>query len=287
MTPRSLGLLATAQLAISIAGCAHVETRESTARTPSVQVETAKPIPAPEQRYFLIRDEVQALAGKHPWAGIYTSAGTDTSDEFLVAPHNGWVSVETSVGGRHFQGAGEVREVGDWLAFEFVGMEAHPYSGRMRLPIHWGDRRYLLQSSRLKYFINAVNSGAEREFPMRSLDMWGRDNVPTGLLELPPGIAESIFDPPLVVSAIRVEPTHGAGERLHAAVVLDAGRNRGVFVGMCFYPDRTDAPFGTLNVISVDEGTCVTRCWGSTHYIPIEAGSRFSSAPPERWASQE
>ncbi|MBI5435009.1 MAG: hypothetical protein HZA52_19400 [Planctomycetes bacterium] len=89
------------------------------------------------------------------------------------------------------------------------------------------------------------------------------------------------------MSIVHVEAAPGTDERLHAAATLDAGRNRGLLVGIQFYPDRTDASFGVLNVSSVDEGTCVTCCRGSTSCIPIELGSRFSSERPNRRASRE
>src|SRR5262245_44465008 len=113
-------------VAYLLASCTHHESVEPASEAAALELEAPASVPAPEQRYFMVRDEAYALAGKHPWAGIYSSSGTDTSDELLVAPRNGWVLKGHSNGGDTFRGAGEVREEDGWLRFEQDGSVANP-----------------------------------------------------------------------------------------------------------------------------------------------------------------
>ncbi|MCK6447277.1 MAG: hypothetical protein L6Q99_12880 [Planctomycetes bacterium] len=286
-------LLMTASCVSSSSAGAHVAPRSTTEPGSAALVSTddleptTRPVPTPEQRYWLLRDEIEALAGSHPWVGHYESSGTDTHDEFLVAPRNGWVWSTRSVGGRRYRGAGTVREVGDWLAFDAAGCEPDPHAQRMRLPIRWGSRRYLLTASSIPYFLNLLNSGRERGSPSRALMTWGRENVPEGEPELPPGLAESRFVSPLCANVLHVEPAKADAQALNARVTLDVGRNRGVFVGMEFYLHaETPTYFGYVSVRAVDETTCSATCRGATALDPLEVGARMCSTRPERWATR-
>lgn len=281
MLGRGVGLLC-----VCLASCAQLDVR-ATEPTLLPLAPTVAAVPTPEQRYWLLRDEIEALAGKHPWVGRYESSGTDTHDEFLVAPRNGWVWMKRVNGRQSFRGAGTVREVGDWLAFDAEGCEPDPLAQRMRLPIRWGSRRYLLLASDVPYFLNSLNSGRERATASRALMTWGRENIPEGEPELPPNIAQSRFLVPLCATVLHVAPAKTDTKARNASVTLDVGRNRGVFAGMELYL-HADEPtyFGFVSVRSVDETTCVATCRGAVAVEPLEVGATLCSSRPARWATR-
>jgi hypothetical protein len=281
MTLRSLGLLATAQLAISIAGCAHFE-RTSAPSDALAIVRT----PSPEQRYWLLRDEVAELAGKHPWAGHYKSVDVDTADEFLVAPTHGWVRLRHGIGAPRFVGAGSIEVVADRLRLSDDGQVSNAAAVPELLPVRWDRRRYLLFPYGIASFLNDVNAGREQRKAIRSRLVWGGDTYAQGRPELPPEFAKSVLEPPLVARVSRVEPCPPIDEGVNASVELDVGSDHGAYVGMLLYPRLEGSAAGWVSVTNTTPRSCKARCEGFTTITPLEPGTTFSSAPPERWAEQ-
>jgi hypothetical protein len=282
MTLRSLGLLALAQLAITIAGCAHVERNWA----PSEALANV-PVPSPEQRYWLLRDEVAELAGKHAWAGHYTSSGTDTSDELLVAPTHGWVRLRHGIGAPRFVGAGSIEFVEDRLRLTNDGQVSDAAPAPELLPVRWDRRRYLLFPCGVVSFLNDVNAGREQRKAIKARLVWGGDTYAHGRPELPPELAKSVFEPPLVARVLRAEPCPPIDEDVNASVQLDVGSDDGVYVGSLLYPRLEASVASWVSVTSTTPRSCTGRCEGVTRVTPLEPGTSFSSAPPEHWATRE
>ncbi|MCC6407453.1 MAG: hypothetical protein IT453_09815 [Planctomycetes bacterium] len=275
-------------LSTLLASCAHVAP-ESASRT-ELAVSAPAPqhppssAPSPEQRYWLLRDEIEALAGKHPWAGRYYASDTDSGDEFLLAPMRGWVRIRHGVGRQTFVGAGSIELAEQRLRFVDDGQVPNAVPVPVLLPVRWDARRYLLFPSGITSFLNDVNAGREQSKAFTQRLVCGGNTYAHGKPELPPELAKSVFEPPLVARVVRVEPRPPIDEHVNSSVELDVGSDDGVYVGMLLYPRLEGSASGWVSVTSVTHDTCSATCEGFTAVTPLEPGARFSSAPPARWA---
>jgi hypothetical protein len=120
------------------------------------------------------------------------------------------------------------------------------------VPVAWGPRRYLIPAAKRREFCNAVMGGSEpRAHPQgRFLLRRGDETKPvSGRPQAAEGDLECLPDRPLQARIV------SAGRRRDSIirVVLDAGREEGVWEGMEFHPLPPEATYETARVTRVFE----------------------------------
>lgn len=299
----SFGLLCSALGAVSSVGCgpneaASVASPESrappaaTASVEEVQAQSALRQTTPldeaavDTRRLDIEAEVAKLGPEHPWAGQYKSLGTDTTKTILIAPNAGFVRLFSSPGtsGKAVPlRSGSVRVVGDMLVLDadFVARNATNEPDKY-VPIHWGSRRYLVPDTRMIDFCNDVNLGHE-EFAIGRSWLACRDperKKATGKPELPEPYRSYILDEPItarIASVVRTATQDPKTSSDGITLVVDVGRNRGVFEGMLFCVVEPKVR-GTFRVTSVRETDCdakeISHQDSSRYVVGIELCTR-------------
>lgn len=171
---------------------------------------------------------INELQGRHPWAGRYYGYGENQS----VAPALGFIKGSYN---------GEIKELGNRIV-QYIQNSSHKYSREFWI-VPWGPRVYLIHADKMVDFISLINSGQE---PRR--EMYGgpylRENdwlqPATGRPLVPAAYHGLILKQSIRARITSVEPKrYKRGQEaipMEASVVLDAGRSKGVFPGIIFYP---------------------------------------------------
>jgi hypothetical protein len=161
--------------------------------------------------------------------------------------------------------------------------------------VKWGHQRWLIPTERLERFAYAVNSGSWQDYGSYYLKDGGGDKEPKGLPTLPKQFLHILKRKPLVARVTAVVP----GDKVFDAdLTIDAGRDKGVIVGMSFWLVGVRNTVVKLSVEKVEDKTSTARVIGigySHHYNddgspkgpdPAEfiakPGLRFTSRNPNR-----
>ncbi len=146
--------------------------------------------------------------------------------------------------------------------------ERQPYE---LIPVRWGERKYLLQESRIADFCNDVNSGREASMPSGARWIQCRQGGVSGKPQLPAPFQAYARDEPLEAKVLE------KGSRLGASplLVLDVGRAHGVYEKMEFLRLPSD---GSLLVVEeVLETTCKASCPSGSWFAELPLGAKFST----------
>lgn len=191
--------------------------------------------------------ELRAGAG-HPWAGKYRILG----QTLTLGPGLGYRQAAT---GSKWADQGEVRDRGSLLELH----SSKPELNRSVRVVRWGERVYLLSDEEFVDFANAYNNGWEPRrteggaFFLREGD-WSK---PAPGLPLVPAAFRAHFLARPLAARILTATSPRRKDRdpfssLVSRVTLDAGRLKGVFPGMVFYPKEKDR-WTEFKILSVAE----------------------------------
>jgi hypothetical protein len=268
-----LGFLCAALGTVTSTGCSRSEIAPVATTTPAESEQTPSPAKASksidaadvERRRWAIVSEIEALGREHPWAGEYSSLGTDTTNTISLAPTAGFVKQRRGPGTPCESVSlvsGTLRVVDDVLVVDADFVSPNLSKEPLRyVPIRWGSRRYLVPETRMIDFCNDVNVGDE-DFSIGRGWFACRDSgarEAAGKPQLPAPYRNYILDQPLTAkaTAVNLVTAQGAASSSRAAVklVVDAGSNRGVFQGMLLSVVEPKV-IGTFRVTTVRETEC-------------------------------
>ncbi|MCL2743848.1 MAG: hypothetical protein FWE67_08355, partial [Planctomycetaceae bacterium] len=185
-----------------------------------------------------IENEI-ALLKDHPWAGrYYHGNGLGANVMLTLAPKNGFTITWFGCMGLYDQNHGTVEWNEDSVKFSFAfGMESG-YIGNYAAeykPIRWGNRLYLIPTSEIIAFCNAVNSGNE---PRKGVNgffflQWGDEKKEVkGKPELPEKFMPYLLDKPVDAAIVSIKDTQEKKGATIATVVVNKGKADGLLPGM-------------------------------------------------------
>ena len=233
----------------------------STVQEP-VSLESAEAAARAEAGRGEIATEMAGSPG-HDWAGsYYWGDGLGANVSLDVAPGAGFVFEWHGCMGLYGRNYGAVTEARGLVVLEpelpnkkgeFAGIDEE------LVPVSWGERRYLVAAARLGDFCNAVNGGSEPREGLHGMFLLrrGDETKPvTGQPRTRDGVLDCVLVRPLEATITSVGRRQKNARDENAAaipVVLDAGREQGVWEGMEFHPMAPNATYETARVTRVFE----------------------------------
>lgn len=251
------------------------------------------------ERYTRVSSQIQSTTSDE-WAGAYTRYVGETSTDVLVwTPELGFAaySETCSNGPRAWVNFGSARFENGLL---FLTSE-HTYSGehvlamkREYTPVKWGHQRWLIPTDELELFAYAVNSGSSNDYYRFYSKSDGNADPPKGQPELPSQFKHILNRNPVKAKIVEI------GEKpknWFPDVTIDAGKDKGVIVGMSFWLTGLKNTEVKISVASVSEKTAVARVVSAGYSyeydddddlkgpepkeFSLAAGMRFSSRSPK------
>jgi hypothetical protein len=207
------------------------------------------------------------------WAGVY-AAGVLTPDPIIsVAPHSGLAYSRSGCLGPYDTNHGEIVEtfpggIRVQLAVPRVKSWDPALSSKLFF-VRWGQRKYLVPEGLMSSLVSNYNCGGTiREhmpgIPIRSWLVEGNDlkrhsSCPPGRPELPAEFARMIIEKPtrLRITSIKTATQKKAVGpssivEVSGEVALDAGRDRGLLVGL-FIDFSREKRYGWVHLTEVEE----------------------------------
>jgi len=245
---------------------------------------------AAKERRAKIAVEVGQLS-EPEWAGdYYYGDGLGVNVSLSLAPESGFVFEWHGCLGLYDRNLGPV-EFADGLVklrpqfpnsrrgFQGIATEL--------LPIHWGNRHYLVPPNDLIDFCNAVNAqSVEGRFLLKE----GHEQLKvSGMPDVPSHYQRFLLEKPITASVTeagesltRPTVTHGQTSR----VTLDVGKTSGILPGMEFYVIDPDDSMGSAIIDEVQQDSSTAKFTSFFEEDPPPAvGWKFSTCP--RWAKDE
>lgn len=194
------------------------------------------------KRRETIEEEIQSC-GPHEWAGrYYYGDGLGANILLLLAPSSGHLFEWHGCLGLYDRNYGAIAVTGQTLHLSFTfANERRGFQGIANsfIPVHWGDRTYLIPPEDMIEFCNAINSGLEPRADMHGhFLLRDRDALKTvtGFPEVPAEYTGYLLNEPIEAQIISVGKNRGkkkaGGTRQEIAVWLDAGAQDGLLPGM-------------------------------------------------------
>jgi hypothetical protein len=250
--------------------------------------DSRSPPAAVRKRKAAIDEELEQLKG-HPWAGeYYRGDGLGANIALSLAPQAGVSATWHGCLGLYGANEGRIQAQPDGrLAFKFNQSNAKRFGGFPDevVPVRWGERRYLIPSSQMLDFVNAINRGFEpRAGAMgRFLLARGDESKPVvGLPTLPDRLLPAIRSKALDVGVVKVEPrpVHrdvGYCEKRYR-VTLDHGAAHGLTPGVELQVKSPAREFADLRITAADVGNAVGEI-----QIHEEDCDKPRSVPDRQW----
>lgn len=130
------------------------------------------------------------------------------------------------------------------------------------LPIQWGERHYLIPTTRILEFINAINAGFEPRKTVSGMFFlkWGDEYKPViGKPKLPAEYADYLLENPIRAKISSHVGTRVEGNTVRSTVVLDVGKTQGVKAGMQFYFQNSLRYYPPAVITVVNDSTSVAE----------------------------
>jgi len=200
----------------------------------------------------------------HPWAGeYYYGDGLGVNVDLAVAPQNGFVFRWHGCLGLYDLNYGSLAISGEKIRLLFTysnKREGFQGIAAELIPVHWGDRHYLIPSDGFVKFANAVNAGTEPnrffgrsyEFLLRSGD---EERPISGQPPLPQEYATYLLEKPITARIISAGESHLTHSSRFTGITLNVGIADGLKKGMELYVHGRGEEFGSATVVSVQEKT--------------------------------
>lgn len=211
-----------------------------------------------------IQEELETLDGSGVW-GIYTQGDGLTNISLYVAPKSGVAYTFRGCMGLYDANFGDIVHVDGRTVF--LDLAVDPASNRRWYPaglgcrvmsdewcvVDWGDRRYMIPSSQMIPFCNAVNHGGPVDFPSRPTGESDRRAAPWAfrnwerpeeLPSVPEEYRPFLLERPLHARILRTSEPDEVGEyasgepEYHVLAEIDVGRSAGLLPGMTWVPEH-------------------------------------------------
>lgn len=177
------------------------------------------------------------------------------------------------------QSKGRVLRHGSLIFLGLIAPRGWDISESGFLPVHWGDRRYLVQAGEIMSFVNEVNLGSEpRAAAQGTHYLAGEDwTVPvSGLPSLPASYAHYLLEEPVEGVLYRIP------DEADLTFEVAAGRHTGLLApGMALVAHRTEGDeisFCELKVVSVESATAVAERSGGVDCDGLRPGDPVSTS---------
>ena len=216
-----------------------------------------------DERRSVIQNEIEELK-LHPWAGRYLYGSFVSHFQLTIAPESGFAFSSGGCVGTYGLNYGTLRLTDGTLTL--VPQEKNqgdPWGiSTELLPIQWGERHYLIPTTRILEFINAINAGFEPRKTVSGMFFlkWGDEYRPVvGKPKLPTEYAGYLLENPIQARISAHQETHVEGHTVRSTVILDAGKAQGVKVGMQFYFQNSLRYYPYLVITAVNDSNSVAE----------------------------
>lgn len=161
-------------------------------------------------------------------------------------------------------------------------------------PVKWGNQRWLIPTDELELFAYAVNSGSSNDYHSFYSKSDGNADKPKGKPELPSQFKHILNRKPVTARIVQIGEKP---EKWYPDVTIDAGKDKGVIVGMSFWLTGVKKTDLKMSVASVSEKTAIAKVVAISHRYDYDdegnlrrpepeefrlaAGMRFSSRSPK------
>ena len=247
-----------------------------------------------DRRQALIQTEINTLTN-HPWAGeYYEGDGLGVNVTLFIAPESGYVFHWRGCLGLYDRNLGSVTVTNGQLRLSFTypnKREGFQGLAEEFIPIHWGDRVYLVPANDITGFCNDVNSGAEPRKEMHGrflLRKRDEQKQVTGMPTVPPAYQPCLLQQPLTAEITKVGSTVTNTSRYNiefkkTPVTINAGRKNHLAVGMELYVTDPRASVMTVDILQVGEQESEGQITQSgKHYLEPQTGWKLSTRAPWR-----
>lgn len=237
------------------------------------------------ERYTQLTEEIRPPYSNE-WAGLYSRyAGETWSDILIWTPKHGFAAFRDtcSYGPRAWVNFGSAKFDNGLVILD----SEQSYRGEHSLfvkreftPVKWGHRRWLVPTDEMERFAYAVISGSWEDYGAYYVRRDEYDKEPQGYPEIPKQF-RYIFDrKPLKVKLLsaRKKP-----ENWYSDVTIDAGKNRGVIVGMSFWLIGVKNTNVKISVVEVNENTAVAKVVGVGYSYEYDDNGNPKGAEPEEF----
>lgn len=212
-------------------------------------------------KYAQLMSEIQA-SKSNEWAGSYTRYVGETWSEMLVWTRDGGFAAfrdTCSNGPRAWVNFGSVKFQNGTLILnsEQVYKGEHTLSLKQEFtPIKWGHQRWLIPTDDLELFAYAVNSDSWEDYGRFYMQADGNENDPKGQPEIPNEFKHILSRKPLKAKLLEAGKKP---ESWYGDMTIDAGKNKGVIVGMSFWLTGVRNTNVKISVIKVNEKSSVAN----------------------------
>lgn len=219
------------------------------------------------ERFIKITSEIQGTPSDE-WAGAYARyVGETWSDVLVWTPELGFAAFRDtcSYGPRAWVNFGSARFENGLLILTseqtFAGEHVLSIK-REYTPVKWGQQRWLIPTDELELFAYAVNSGSSNDYHSFYSKSDGNADTPKGQPELPTQFKHLLNRKPVKA---RIERIGEKPEQWYPDVTIDAGKDKGVIVGMSFWLTGVKNTEVKISVASVSEKTAVAKVVAISH----------------------
>ena len=191
------------------------------------------------ERQSVVQNEIDELES-HSWAGRYLYGSFVSHFQLTIAPESGFAFSSGGCVGTYGLNYGTVQATGGTLTLvPQENNQRDPWGiSTELLPIQWGERHYLIPTTRILEFINAINAGFEPRKTVSGIFFlkWGDEFRPVvGKPKLPAEYADYLLENPIRAKISSHLETRVEGNNVRSTVVLDVGKAQGAKVGMQFF----------------------------------------------------
>lgn len=244
-----------------------------------------------DQNEEALRDEIEAGAPDHPWAGEYYTGDGISHTALFLSPAGRYFFTHGAHGRSSSGVSGKIRFEDGILRLSDAD-EIWLKSAYHVVP--WGERVYLLADDEMVRFANYVNAGWEPKYGHRAASFMERHRdsllLATGRPKIPEKFAPYILDRVVgatvisLGSAPAVAPEFMSEDQVAIIAVVDGGRRAGLFVGMAlFIPGER---YGKATLLSVEENRAAVLLESTAPKAGLKLSSRENglrdAAPADR-----
>jgi hypothetical protein len=232
------------------------------------------------EKYTSITAQIRG-SGLNEWAGSYSRyVGETWSDVLVWTPNDGFAAFRDtcSNGPRAWVNYGSAKFHNGLLTLSseqsYKGEHSLPMK-REFTPIKWGHQHWLIPTDELELFAYAVNSGSWEDYGAFYVKADESEKPPKGYPEIPKQFKHILSRKPLIAKLL------AAGEKpekWYGDLTIDAGKDKGVVVGMSFWLIGVKNTNVKISVVEVNESTAVANVVGVGYlYKYDDEGNRKGS----------
>ncbi len=216
------------------------------------------------ERYTRVTEGIRG-SRSNEWAGSYSRyVGETWSDILIWTPDDGFAAYRDtcSNGPRAWVNFGSAKFQKGLLILSSEQSYKDEHSLAVEhefTPVKWGHQHWLIPTDELELFAYAVNSGSWEDYGAFYLKDNEVEKEPKGQPEIPSTFKHILSRKPLKVKLLEagMKPESWYGD-----ITIDAGKNKGVIVGMSFWLTGVKNTHVKISVVEVSENTAVAKVVG-------------------------